>query len=85
MKVKKIFNKYSLCCRSYFYGEPRIDNVGFHPPFKDKFNLINEDELIRFGVLTGDIVITSTNKNWDEIDEDLKLLNYPVYFYCWKS
>lgn len=77
---EKIFNKYSFFVAGHTYGEPRIDNVGFHPPFKDKFNLINEDELIRFGVLTGDIVITSTNKNWDEIDEDLKLLNYPVYF-----
>ena len=77
---EKIYKKYSFFVAGHTYGEPRTDNVGFHPPFKDKFKIINEDELISFGVLTGDIVITSTNKNWDEIDEDLKLLNYPVYF-----
>ena len=33
-----------------------------------------------FGVLTGDIVVTGTNKDWDEVDSVLKELDVPVYF-----
>ena len=75
-----IIKNYSFFVAGHTYGEPKVDNVGFHPPFKDKFNLINNNKLIELGILTGDIVITSSNKNWDEIDSDLELLNCPVFF-----
>lgn len=71
---------YSFFVAGHTYGKPRVDNVGFHPPFKKKFNLINNDMSIEFGVLTGDIVKTSTEKNWNEIDQDLNLIIHPVYF-----
>lgn len=77
---EEIKKDYSFFVAGHTYGKPRVDNIGFHPPFKNKFNLINNDKLIDFGFLTGDIVITSTEKNWNEIDSDLKLLNCPVYF-----
>ena len=77
---EKTIKKYSFFVAGHTYGEPRVDNIGFHPPFKNKFNFINSNKLIEFGVLTGDIVITSTNKNWDEIDNDLELLKSPVHF-----
>ncbi len=77
---KEIKKHYSFFVAGHTYGEPRVDNIGFHPPFKNKFELINNNNLIDFGILTGDIVITSTTKNWDEIDDDINLLNCPVYF-----
>ena len=71
---------YSFFVAGHTYGQPGIDNIGVHPSFKDKFDFIREDEVIAFGVFTGDIVLTSTEKNWDEIDSDIKLIGHPVYF-----
>ena len=59
---EKIYKKYSFFVAGHTYGEPRIDNVGFHPPFKDKFEIINEDELISFGVLTLNLLKKSNNQ-----------------------
>ena len=73
-------NAYSFFVAGHTYGKPGIDNIGFHPPFRKNFNLINTDKLMQFGILTGDIVWQSTEKNWNEIDQDLKLLKHPVYF-----
>jgi hypothetical protein len=70
---------YSFFVAGHSYGKPGVDNEGFHPPFKEKFNLIQKDE-IQFGVLTGDIVWTGTEQNWNEIDRDIDSLGIPVYF-----
>ena len=71
---------YSFFVAGHTYGKPGMDNAGVHPPFKDMFELINKDEYIQFGVLTGDIVIIGTETNWNEIDADILTLNKPVYF-----
>ena len=71
---------YSFYVAGHTYGKPGVDNVGVHPPFKAKFDLLNSDENIAFGIFTGDIVWTSTELNWDEIDADLATLDKPVYF-----
>ena len=71
---------YSFFVAGHTYGKPGVDNVGFHPPFKQKFEYIQNRPEIKFGVLTGDIVITSTIQNWDEIDDDVDSLGLPVYF-----
>ncbi len=71
---------YSFFVAGHTYGRPGVNNVGLHPRFKKHFQLINTDSLIRFGVLTGDIVHSSTTKDWDEVERDLQMLHMPVYF-----
>ncbi|MFT5122318.1 MAG: hypothetical protein ACI9QL_004940 [Candidatus Omnitrophota bacterium] len=71
---------YSFFVAGHTYGEPGVDNVGFHPPFRQKFGYLQSRPEIAFGVLTGDIVFTSTAQNWDEVDADIESLNLPVYF-----
>ncbi|MCH2213554.1 MAG: metallophosphoesterase [Flavobacteriales bacterium] len=72
--------KYSFFVAGHTYGKPGVDNAGVHPPFKEKFELINNDKYIEFGVFTGDIVKNSTEQDWNEIDSDLELLDDTVYF-----
>jgi len=71
---------YSFFVAGHTYGKPGVDNAGVHPPFKRKIDLIKSDTLIKFGILTGDIVLNGTAKNWDEVDKDIEELGVPVYF-----
>ncbi|MBN1415844.1 MAG: metallophosphoesterase [Bacteroidales bacterium] len=71
---------YSFFVAGHTYGKPGVDNIGVHPPFRKKFDLIRQDTLIELGVFTGDIVISGTAANWDEIDRDAEELGIPVYF-----
>jgi len=71
---------YSFFVAGHTYGKPGVDNPGVHPPFKRKIDLIKSDTLIKFGILTGDIVLNGTAKNWDEVDKDIEELGVPVYF-----
>lgn len=72
---------YSFFVAGHTYGSPGIDNEGFHPPFKQKFDYIQSRPEIEFGVLTGDIVSSNPNEeDWDEIDADIDSLGLPVYF-----
>ena len=70
---------YSFFVAGHTYGMPGVDNVGLHPPFQEKFDLINNRN-IGLGFLTGDIVKNSTVKNWDEVDSVLTYLNAEVYY-----
>ncbi|MBK22047.1 MAG: hypothetical protein CMP63_07040 [Flavobacteriales bacterium] len=73
--------KYSFFVAGHTYGKPGVNNPGFHPPFKDKFNYIQSRTEIKFGVLTGDIVSPfPVAQDWDEIDADIDTLGLPVYF-----
>ena len=73
--------KYSFFVAGHAYGKPGVNNSGFHPPFKDKFNYIQSRTEIKFGVLTGDIVSPfPVAQDWDEIDADIDSLGLPVYF-----
>lgn len=72
--------EYSFFVAGHTYGSPGVDNVGVHPPFRAKFDFINADPHIDFGIFTGDIVVRSTSKNWDEIDHQLNMLEDTVYF-----
>jgi hypothetical protein len=72
-------DSYSFFVAGHTYGKPGIDNIGFHPPFKEKFYLLQNDA-VKFGILIGDIVWTSTVQNWNEIDRDIDSLGIPVYF-----
>ncbi len=76
-----VSEKYSFFVAGHTYGEPGVNNAGFHPPFKAAFPIIQNRESIQFGILTGDIVSPSpTAQDWDEIDTDILDLGLPVYF-----
>jgi len=72
--------KYSYFVAGHTYGKPGIDNIGFHPPFRDVFSFLKEEKKMDFGVLTGDIVLTGTEQNWNEVDVDISELGLPIYF-----
>jgi len=74
-----IVTGYSFFVAGHTYGQPGVDNNGLHPPFQDKFDLINERK-VEMGFLTGDIVIQGTEKNWDEGDSVLNFLDATTYF-----
>lgn len=71
---------YSFFVAGHTYGAPGSNNIGMHPPFQTKFNLITDETKMEFGVLTGDIVVTGTTQNWDQIDSVLLELDMPVHF-----
>ena len=72
---------YSFFVAGHTYGKPGVNNVGFHPPFKQKFTYLQNRPEIEFGILTGDIVSPfPVPQDWDEIDTDLDSLGIPVYF-----
>lgn len=81
INLKTIYAQYSFFVAGHTYGQPGINNEGFHPPFKEKFEYIQSRGEIVFGVLTGDIVKPNpTEQDWDEIDADIIELGLPVYF-----
>ena len=85
---------YSFFIAGHTYGTPGVDNEGVHPPFRNKFDFIKDDESLNFGVFTGDIVPVGTIQNWDEIDQnifrvesidnnlDLSLFNFQLLDEC---
>lgn len=79
-RTAKVSGNYAFFVAGHAYGAPRSDNPGLHPPFLDKFDIINKDTVIKFGILTGDIVRTSSIESWDSVDAQLRKLHIPVYF-----
>ncbi|MFK5970583.1 MAG: T9SS type A sorting domain-containing protein [Candidatus Marithrix sp.] len=72
---------YSFFIAGHTYGAPGVNNIGLHPPFKEKFGYIQNRTEIKFGVLTGDIVRPQPiAQDWDEVDADIDSLGLPVYF-----
>lgn len=71
---------YSFFVAGHTYGKPGIDNCGLHPPFKKRFDLIRNNNKIELGFLTGDIVINGSENNWDEVDADLDVFDFPIHF-----
>jgi hypothetical protein len=91
--MKKAFTIISLFLSFYSHGQS--DSVlfsffvaghtygynGFHPPFKQSFEYLQNRSEIEFGVLTGDIVSAfPKTQDWDKIDAELNELGIPVYF-----
>ncbi len=70
---------YSFFVAGHVYGTPGVNNPGVHPPFKERFSELNARQ-VDLGFFTGDVVITSTPADWDEIDADLAELAAPVHF-----
>lgn len=82
-QTDKETRNYSFFVAGHVYGYPGESeaNIGVHPPFKEKLGLIRDNDEIAFGVFTGDIVYNGKlEKEWDELDEDIKTMNKPVYF-----
>ena len=75
----EIDRSYSFFIAGHTYGKPLADNLGFHPPFKNKIEEINIYPKIKFGVFTGDLVRYSTPESWDSIDSDTKRFSIPVH------
>jgi len=72
---------YSFFIAGHTYGSPGVNNIGLHPPFKQKFDYIKSREEIEFGVFTGDIVSPSpVLQDWQEVDVDIDSLGLPIYF-----
>ncbi|MEA3503843.1 MAG: T9SS type A sorting domain-containing protein [Bacteroidota bacterium] len=81
LKAQSNDNLYSFFIAGHSYGQPGVNNVGLHPPFKKKFEYIKSRSEIKFGVLTGDIVKPSPiAQDWDEVDADIVSLGLPIYF-----
>ena len=70
---------YSFFVAGHLYGDPTLDTLGIHPPFKEKIPFLNSIEHLKFGVLTGDVVRESSDERWDAVDHDLNLLKVPFY------
>jgi len=74
---------YSFFVAGHVYGKPgeTETNIGVHPPFKQKLEMIKNNAEIKFGVFTGDIVFDALKENeWDEVDQDIAFINKKVYF-----
>ncbi len=77
----KIAYKFFVAGHVYGYPGESEENIGVHPPFKAKLDLLKNDQNLAFGVFTGDIVYNgSLAKEWDELDADIATINKPVYF-----
>lgn len=72
--------EYRFFVAGHTYGKPGVDSIGFHPPFREEIPRIKNQKEIEFGVLTGDIVFVPSDADWNEIDQDIKTLEIPVYF-----
>ncbi len=78
---------YSFLVAGHPYGSPnylREETDAYdghlHPPFRRRFDIIQQDSSVAFGVFTGDIVMRALAENWDKVDEDIAELGLPVYF-----
>lgn len=77
--IPETYEPYTFFAAGHVYGSPGTDNAGFHPPFREKFDLINQRNT-SIGFLLGDIVNVGTEKNWNEVDSVLQYLNNKTYF-----
>lgn len=71
---------YSFFVAGHVYGHPGSKTPGIYPPFVKKFEQIQADTLLLFGVLTGDIVRTGSREEWEAVDRDLELLGKKIHF-----
>lgn len=76
---KLVAEPYSFFVAGHTYGSPMAKNKGLHPAFTDKFAELQQQENLKFGVLTGDIVRYSNEKTWEITWKELKLLNTKIH------
>jgi len=72
---------YSFFVAGHTSGAAGVNNPGFYPAFKQKFDYIKSKDKIQFGILTGDIVSPNpVAQDWNEIDAEIDTLDLPIYF-----
>lgn len=71
---------YAFYIAGHTYGHINVDNEGVHPPFEATFPFLNAHPTLELGIFTGDIVRKASEKDWDEVDEDVAMLEDPVHF-----
>ena len=70
---------YSFFSAGHTYGHPQTPQYGFHPPFKDYFDELNDNPNLEIGFLTGDVVPWKTADYWDSVEVDMAKLGMPLY------
>ncbi|MDA8591358.1 metallophosphoesterase [Flavobacteriaceae bacterium] len=70
---------YSFFVAGTSYGNPDLKNKnsGIYKPFKEKFNLLNQNESMKMGFFLGDVV-WQPNK-WEGALEDISKLNMEIH------
>lgn len=70
---------YSFIIAGHVYGTPGYASNGIYDPMVNKFSYILSRPEIELIFFTGDMVVGSTEQNWNFIDEDLSILDLPWY------
>ncbi|MEL6922966.1 MAG: hypothetical protein AAFO94_02885, partial [Bacteroidota bacterium] len=70
---------YSFFVAGHAYGTPGKPQLGLYTPFVEQFEWMQMEAELQFGVLTGDVVVTSNDANWDAVDEQLDQLGVETY------
>ena len=71
--------EYSFFVAGHVYGAPGPDDMKIHPPFKDAFPFIKEQEGMAFGILAGDVVYSPSHETFEKLESDMTLLDLPYY------
>jgi hypothetical protein len=70
---------YSFFSAGHTYGNPNNHHYRLHYPFSDFIPNINNNPKIDLGVLTGDVVVSSTSAYWDSAQVDIDEFNIPIH------
>lgn len=71
--------KYSFFVAGHTYGNPNTYQLGLYPPFVAQFPYLNNYPKMELGVLTGDVVYSSTQTYWDSALVDIHQLDMPIH------
>jgi hypothetical protein len=71
---------YSFFVAGHTYGHIDSSHAGLHPPFEDKYPMLNDDPFLEMGFLTGDMVRFPSARDWDEVDSSVARIEMPVYY-----
>lgn len=71
--------KYSFFVAGHTYGNPNSYDYGLHPPFSNAITFINNYPKIEIGILTGDVVQSSTQEFWDSAIVKINKFNIPIH------
>ena len=69
---------YAFFVAGHTYGAPGVNNKGLHPAFEEVFSDLNNYSDLELGILTGDVVLSTTVQNWADVDSVLEELNAEI-------
>ena len=70
---------YSFFVAGHTYGNPNVRQYGLHPPFVNAIPYVNAYRNMSLGILTGDVVASSTVAYWDSATLDIDKITVPVH------